>query len=242
MTALAMRIVLLRHGRSEWNRSGRFTGWADIALSDAGLTDAARAGQHLAAAGLAFDEIHVSLLRRTHQTAHAVLAAMTHAAVQAHADWRLNERHYGQLQGMDHHEIAARWGEENFRRWRRGYLHAPPKLDLDDPRHPRFNALFAELEAARIPFSESLSDCQRRLLPWWEQTALPRLRRGRRLLVVSHGNTLRSLVMHLEQIAPDAIEHVEIPSGVPLAYTIADDPQGGTLHVTGKEWLGNAPG
>lgn len=236
MNAPAMHIVLLRHGRSEWNRSGRFTGWADIALSDAGLADAGRAGQHLAAAGHAFDEVHVSLLRRTHQTAHAVLAAMRHPPLPTRASWRLNERHYGQLQGMDHHEIAARWGEDNFRLWRRGYFHAPPRLEMDDPRHPRFNPLFAGLEAARAPFSESLSDCQQRLLPWWHETALPRLRAGKRLLVVSHGNTLRSLVMHLEHIAPDAIEHVEIPSGVPLAYTLDDE-----LHVSGKDWLGNAP-
>lgn len=241
MKPAAMHIVLIRHGRSEWNRSGRFTGWADITLSDAGLSDAARAGQHLAAAGHGFDEVYVSQLRRTHQTAHTLLAAMEHPRLPAHAEWRLNERHYGQLQGLDHHEITARWGEENFRLWRRGYHHAPPALEMDDPRHPRFNPLFAGLQAAQAPFSESLSDCQQRMLPWWQSTALPRLRAGRRLLVVSHGNTLRSLIMHLEHIAPDAIERVEIPSGVPLAYTLVDQGNGSLPHVESKEWLGDAP-
>lgn len=232
-----MQIILLRHGRSEWNRSGRFTGWADIALSETGLAESARAGEHLAAAGYSFDEIHLSLLCRCRQAAEALLAAMRHPRVPVHADWRLNERHYGQLQGMNHHEIAIRWGEENFRRWRRGYFQAPPPLAMDDPRHPSHNPLFADLPAARGPFSESLSDCQRRLLPWWEDTALPRLRAGKRLLVISHGNALRGLVMHLEHIAPDAIEHVEIPSGLPLAYTLSPDD----LRVLEKRWLGDAP-
>jgi 2,3-bisphosphoglycerate-dependent phosphoglycerate mutase len=225
-------IVFLRHGNSEWNLSGRFTGWTDIPLTEAGITQAAQAGERLAAAGLTFDEVHTSVLHRTGQTAESLLAAMRHPPIPHHAAWRLNERHYGQLQGMSKHEIFTAWGEENYRRWWRGYFEPPPALDLDDPRHPRFDARYKDLAPEQLPRSESLSDCQRRLLPYWQEVLAPRIAAGQRLLIVSHGNTLRSLVMHLDRIAPDAVEKVEIPSGVPLVYRFNT-----SLEVIGKEWL-----
>jgi len=232
MMEQAVHLVLIRHGNSEWNLSGRFTGWTDIPLNQAGLAQAARAGERLARDGLMFDEVHTSALRRAGEFAESLLAAMRHPPIPQHATWRLNERHYGQLQGLSKAEIFAGWGEENFRRWWRGYFEAPPALDIDDPRHPRFDPLYAALAPEQLPRSESLSDCQRRLLPYWHETIVPRIAAGQRLLIVSHGNTLRSLVMHIDRIAPDAIEKVEIPSGVPLVYRFNT-----SLVVIGKEWL-----
>ena len=228
----AVHLVLIRHGNSEWNLSGRFTGWTDIPLNQAGLAQAAQAGERLARHRLMFDELHTSALHRAGEFAASLLAAMRHPPIPHHATWRLNERHYGQLQGMSKHEIFAAWGEANFRRWWRGYFEAPPALNIDDPRHPRFDPLYAALAPEQLPRSESLSDCQRRLLPYWHETIVPRIAAGQRLLIVSHGNTLRSLVMHIDRIAPDAIEKVEIPSGVPLVYRFNT-----SLVVIGKEWL-----
>lgn len=232
MMVRAVQLVILRHGHSAWNLSNRFTGWTDISLNETGLAQAAQAGERLAAAGIEFDEVHLSVLRRSMQTAEALLAAARHAPIPIHATWRLNERHYGQLQGMHKQEIFDAWGEQNYRRWWRGYYAAPPALDMDDLRHPRFDPLYAALDPALLPRSESLSDCQRRLLSYWCGSLAPHIAEERRLLIISHGNTIRSLVMHLEHILPDAIEKVEIPSGVPLIYTF--NP---SLEVTGKEWL-----
>jgi len=172
------------------------------------------------------------VLQRTRQTAEALLAAMGTPGVPFFTTWRLNERHYGALQGMNKREIFATWGEEASRRWWRGYYEPPPPLDPDDPRHPRFDPRYASLPPEDLPASESLRDCQRRTLPYWNEVLLPRLRAGRRLLVISHGNTLRGLVMHLDGLSPEAMEKVEIPSGVPLVYRFAGD-----LSVTGREWL-----
>lgn len=233
--ALAMplhTLVVIRHGHSEWNLTNRFTGWSDVALTDVGLAEAAAAGRRLAAEGLHFDEAHVSVLARTHQTADALLRAAGHHAIPVYPTWRLNERHYGRLQGMDKSEIFAQWGEERSRRWWRGYHDRPPALELDDPRHPGLDPLYADLSPLELPSAESLRDCQQRTLPYWHETLAPRIKSGRRLLLVSHGNTLRGLVMYLEQLGDDAIEGVEIPSGVPLVYELKSD-----LEVVGKRWL-----
>ncbi len=227
-----MKLVLLRHGHSEWNLANRFTGWTDIPLTETGLAEASAAGGALARAGCAFDAVHVSALKRTRQTAEAVLAAMDTPDVPIHASWRLNERHYGALQGMVKQDIFATWGEAASRRWWRGYVEAPPPLAPDDPRHPRFDPLYRDLDPAVLPASESLRDCQQRMLPYWENVLLPALREGQRLLVVSHGNTLRGLVMHLDGLSADAMEKVEIPSGVPLVYRL--DEAGSVL---GRAWL-----
>lgn len=232
MNAPAEWLVLFRHGHSEWNLTDRFTGWTDIALTEVGIAEAAAAGKRLAAAGFVFDEVHGSVLRRTRQTADAVLAAMGTPEVPLFTTWRLNERHYGALQGMNKKAIFATWGEEASRRWWRGYWEPPPPLDRDDPRHPRFDPLYAALPPGDLPASESLRDCQRRMLPYWNEGLLPRLREGKRLLVISHGNTLRGLVMHLEGLSAEAMERVEIASGVPLVVRF-----GPGLAVRGREWL-----
>jgi 2,3-bisphosphoglycerate-dependent phosphoglycerate mutase len=225
-------VVLLRHGHSLWNLTDRFTGWTDVALTGIGIDEAERAGHRLAAAGYRFDEAHVSVLRRTRQTARAVLAVAGDVAAPVHATWRLNERHYGALQGLAKQEIFATWGEARSRAWWRGYHAPPPALDADDPRHPRFDARYADLDPALLPAGESLADCQRRVLPYWRDVLLPRIAAGRRLLVVSHGNTLRALVMHLDGLTPEAMERVEIPSARPLVYRFDD-----ALAVTARLWL-----
>jgi 2,3-bisphosphoglycerate-dependent phosphoglycerate mutase len=232
MSAMAHALVLLRHGHSEWNLSDRFTGWTDIALTEVGLAEAAAAGRRLAQAGFAFDEVHGSVLQRTRQTAAVLLAEMGTPEAPFFTTWRLNERHYGALQGMNKREIFATWGEDASRRWWRGYFEPPPALDSDDPRHPRFDPLYAALLPDLLPASESLRDCQQRTLPYWHEALVPRLLAGRRLLVISHGNTLRGLVMHLEGLSAEAMERVEIPSGVPLVVRFAPD-----LSIVGREWL-----
>ena len=228
----ADHMVLLRHGHSEWNLTDRFTGWTDIPLTEVGLAEAAEAGRRLARAGFAFDEVHGSVLQRTRQTAEVLLAAMGTPEVPFFASWRLNERHYGALQGMNKQDIFATWGEQASRRWWRGYFEPPPPLDPDDPRHPRFDPLYAGMNPDDLPASESLRDCQQRTLPYWHEVLLPRLRAGRRLLLVSHGNTLRGLLMYLESLSPEAMERVEIASGVPLVVRFAPD-----LRVLRHEWL-----
>jgi 2,3-bisphosphoglycerate-dependent phosphoglycerate mutase len=232
MSAPATWVVLFRHGHSEWNLSDRFTGWTDIPLTEVGIVEAAAAGRRLAQAGYAFDEVHGSVLLRTRQTAEALLAAMGTPEVPLFTSWRLNERHYGALQGLNKREIFSTWGETASRRWWRGYVEPPPPLDWNDPRHPRLDPLYAALAPADLPASESLRDCQRRTLPYWNEVLVPRLRAGRRLLVISHGNTLRGLVMHLDGLSAEEMEGVEIPSGVPLVYRFAPD-----LSVLGREWL-----
>ena len=232
MSEADRHVVLLRHGHSEWNLSDRFTGWTDIPLTEVGLAEADAAGRRLVQAGYAFDEVHGSVLQRSSQTAEVLLAAMGTPDVSFFASWRLNERHYGALQGMNKREIFAAWGEETSRRWWRGYIEPPPPLDWDDPRHPRFDPLYASLASSDLPASESLRDCQRRTLPYWHEVLVPRLRAGRRLLVISHGNTLRGLVMHLDGLSAEAMERVEIPSGVPLVVRFASD-----LSVLGHAWL-----
>jgi 2,3-bisphosphoglycerate-dependent phosphoglycerate mutase len=227
-----LAVVFIRHGHSDWNLTERLTGWTDIPLTEVGLNEATRAGRHLADAGFQFDEVHISLLRRTRQTAEALIKAAGTPAIPTHATWRLNERHYGALQGMTKPEIRACWSENQARRWWRGYLERPPALGSDDPRHPRHDPLYRDLNTALLPATESLQDCQRRTLPYWKGVLEPRIAARRRLLVVSHGNTLRGLVMHLDGIAPQAMERVEIPSGVPLVYRLAPD-----LRVLGREWL-----
>lgn len=172
------------------------------------------------------------MLQRSRQTAEVLLAAMGSPGVPLFTTWRLNERHYGALQGLNKKEIFATWGEAASRRWWRGYVEPPPPLDRNDPRHPRFDPLYGGMDPDDLPASESLRDCQQRMLPYWNDVLVPRLRAGRRLLVVSHGNTLRGLVMYLDGLSAEAMERVEIPSGVPLIYRLTPD-----LRAAGHAWL-----
>ena len=225
-------VVFIRHGHSEWNLSNRFTGWTDVILTEVGLAEAAEAGQRLARSGYQFDEVHLSMLQRTHQTWRAMASAARWGVLPIYTSWRLNERHYGALQGMNKQAIFAAWGEQRSRLWWRGYYDAPPPLERSDPRHPRFDPLYKELEPALLPATESLRDCQLRVMPYWYDMLLPRLAAGQRMVVVSHGNTLRSIVMALEGLEPEAVEQLEIPSGVPLIYRFGAD-----ATLLSKAWL-----
>lgn len=225
-------LVLLRHGESTWNKENRFTGWTDVDLTPNGMAEARRAGQLLKAEGYGFDLCYTSVLKRAIRTLWTVLDEMDAMWLPVVHSWRLNERHYGALQGMSKKEIFAVWGEERSRAWWRGYHTPPPALAWEDPRHPRFDPRYADLDPAVLPIHESLRDCQQRMLPYWLKVLAPRVAAGRRLLVISHGNTLRGLVMHLERLTAEEMEKVEIPSGIPLIYRLSAD-----LEVTDKAWL-----
>jgi 2,3-bisphosphoglycerate-dependent phosphoglycerate mutase len=205
-------------------------------LTEVGLAEAAAAGRRLAQAVFAFDEC---MARCCAPPDGRGAAGGDGDAGCRCSPWRLNERHYGALQGMNKHEIFATWGEAASRRWWRGYVEPPPPLDRDDLRHPRFDPLYAALDPGDLPASESLRDCQQRTLPYWNEVLVPRLCAGRRLLVVSHGNTLRGLVMHLEGLSAEAMERVEIPSGVPMVVRFAPDHLCQGANVGGA---GAAPG
>jgi len=232
MSAAEHTLVIMRHGHSEWNLANRFTGWSDIPLTETGLNEATIAGKRLSDAGFHFDEVHTSVLHRNRQTADSLLAAAGHPEIPILTTWRLNERHYGQLQGMNKQEIFTQWGEEQAQRWWRGYLDPPPPLPMDDPRHPRFDPLYQELEPHELPASESLAQCQARLLPYWQQAICTRIRSGSRLLIIGHGNTLRGLRMHIENIGPEEIEQIEIPMAIPLVYRLDSN-----MAVIAAEWL-----
>jgi len=218
MMKSGFRVILVRHGHTQWNLDNRFTGWSEVPLSETGLAEAKQAGQQLAAKNMRFDEAHVSVLARTEQALQAMLQAAGHPEIPVHSSWRLNERHYGALQGMNKQEIFSTYGESQSYKWWRGYETAPPPLDMDDPRHPRFSTLYGDLPAADLPTSESLAQCKQRLIPYWEETLRPAIQSGKSLIVVSHGNTLRCLRMYMENIDPQAIQKVEIPLGAPFIY------------------------
>ncbi len=232
MSSKHLCVVFIRHGHSEWNLSNRFTGWTDISLTDIGLNEAASAGRILAANGFQFDEAHASVLQRTQQTIQILLQAANHAEIPLYTSWRLNERHYGQLQGMNKTDIEVAWGEKESRKWWRGYYEAPPAVDEEDERHPRFDPLYKDVLPEQLPRSESLADCQRRLLPYWLDVLVPAIVAGRRLVVSSHGNALRALIMHLEDLDPLAIETIEIEPGVPLLCWFDHD-----MRFLNREWL-----
>jgi 2,3-bisphosphoglycerate-dependent phosphoglycerate mutase len=210
-------LVLLRHGHSDWNLSNRLTGWTDIPLTQVGLDEGAAAGRRLAGAGFGFDEAHISVLQRCRQTLEAMLGQ---PAIPVHATWRLNERHYGQLQGMTKPEILARWGEERSRRWWRGYFDRPPALDPDDRATPASAPCIGTWIPPFCPRPRACGTVSSAPCPIGGRVLEPRIAAGRRLLVISHGNTIRALVMHLDRITPEAMERVEIPPGYPWSTAL----------------------
>jgi len=218
MNTSKYQLVLARHGHTEWNLNNRFTGWSDVPLSKTGINESTQAGTQLAAEGYTFDEAHISVLMRTRQALDAILKSADHPAIPVYTSWRLNERHYGNLQGLNKQEIFDTWGQEQSYRWWRGYHDAPPSLESNDPRHPCFDDLYNMLDPTLLPDTESLAQCRARLLPYWNETLLPRIQAGKRIIVVSHGNTLRGLRMYLENINPADIEAIEIPLGAPFVY------------------------
>lgn len=213
-------LVLLRHGESSWNLENRFTGWTDVGLSGRGEEEGREAGRLLLAAGIAPAVAHTSLLTRAIATLDLVLATMGRGWIPVRKHWRLNERHYGALQGLDKAETAARHGEDQVQVWRRSYDVPPPPLDAADPRHPRRDERYRDLPDDLLPAAESLADVVRRMLPYWHDQIVPDVLREEAVLVVAHGNSLRALVKHLDGIGDDAITALNIPTGVPLVYTL----------------------
>jgi 2,3-bisphosphoglycerate-dependent phosphoglycerate mutase len=229
-----LRLVLLRHGESTWNRENRFTGWTDVGLTERGIEEAQQAGRLMRAEKFAFDVAYTSVLQRAIKTLWLALESLEQMWVPIINDWRLNERHYGALQGLNKAETAAKFGDEQVLVWRRSYDIPPPPLDLDDPRHPGTDPRYAGLKPTDLPRCESLKDTVARFLPYWHSSVAPMVREGRRVLIVAHGNSLRALVKHLDGISDAEIVSLNIPTGIPLVYELDRD-----LRPVRRAYLGD---
>lgn len=218
-----VKLVLLRHGQSEWNLENRFTGWTDVDLSEQGLAEAHKAGERLKAEGYRFDVAYTSVLKRAIRTLWVVLDEMDLMWIPVHRSWRINERHYGALQGLNKQATAEKYGQEQVQQWRRSYDVRPPALDKEDPRHPRFDSRYSLLKEGELPSTECLKDTLARVMPHWHEKIEPALKGGKKILITAHGNSLRGLVKHLEHLSTDEIVKLEIPTGVPLVYELDDD-------------------
>jgi len=232
MSKPPFKLVLLRHGESDWNRENRFTGWVDVDLSAAGLEQARTAGRVLKAAGYRFDLAFTSVLKRAIRTLWIGLEELDQMWLPVEKSWRLNERHYGNLQGLNKAEMAAKFGEEKVLVWRRSYDIPPPPLPRDDPRSEAHDPRYAGI---KVPEAECLKDTVERVVPYWESAIAPAVRAGRRVVIAAHGNSLRALVKYLEGMSDEAIVKENIPTGVPLAYELD-----GNLKPVGRQYLGDA--
>jgi 2,3-bisphosphoglycerate-dependent phosphoglycerate mutase len=227
-------LVIVRHGESTWNQLNLFTGWHDVPLTDRGRSEATDAGRTMREAGLWFDVAHTSLLTRAVATANLALDALGQPWLPVQRSWRLNERHYGALQGLDKRETTERHGAEQTALWRRSYDVPPPPVEPTDPEHPRADARYRLLPPDVLPATECLKDVVARVLPYWHDAIVPQLRAGLNVVVIAHGNSLRALVKHLEGISDAAIAELNIPTGAPRRYALDDD-----LQVTTAEYLGD---
>jgi len=216
-------LVLLRHGQSTWNLENRFTGWTDVDLTPQGVNEAKEGARLLSEAGLTFDVAYTSFLKRAVRTLWIVQDGMDLMWIPVHRSWRLNERHYGALQGLNKSETAEKFGEDQVKIWRRSYGHPPPPLTRDDPRFPGHDRRYEGLLTQELPLTESLKDTVERFLPYWHQTIAPAVRSGQRVLIAAHGNSLRALVKYLDGVADQEIVELNIPTGVPLVYELDDD-------------------
>jgi len=217
------RLVLVRHGESIWNLENRFTGWTDVGLSERGMQEALAAGRVLARDGYTFDVAYTSVLKRAVKTLWVVLEELDLMWIPVHRTWRLNERHYGALQGLNKAETAAKYGEAQTKLWRRSYSVRPPALDRSDERFPGRDRRYAGLTPEQLPLTECLEDTVARFLPYWEDVIAPSIRRGERVLISAHGNSLRALVKHLDRVSDEEIVDLNIPTGIPLVYELNDD-------------------
>ena len=216
-------LVLLRHGESTWNLENLFTGWTDVGLTDKGVAEAVASGDMLTEEGILPNVVHTSVLLRAIKTADLALEAMNRSWLPVRRHWRLNERHYGALQGLNKAQTAALHGDEQVHVWRRSYDIPPPPLELDDERHPRFDPRYAGLAPEQLPATECLADVVDRMLPYWYDAIIPDLHRFGTVLVAAHGNSLRALVKHLDGISDDEIPSLNIPTGIPRVYQLGDD-------------------
>jgi len=229
------KLVLVRHGQSTWNLENLFTGWKDVDLTEQGRREAAEAGRLLQADGFKFDIAFTSVLKRAIRTLWIILDEMDLMWIPVERSWRLNERHYGALQELNKAQTVERHGEEQVKIWRRSYDIPPPPLAGDDPRHPRLDARYANLDPKDLPATESLKDTLVRVLPYWNERIAPELKRGRDVLIVAHGNSLRALVKMLEGMSDKDIVDFNIPTGVPIVYDLDDD-----LKSRSRRFLGDA--
>lgn len=231
---MAGKLVLLRHGQSTWNLENRFTGWTDVGLTPQGEAEAAGAGEQLLEDGYDFDVAFTSVLKRAILTLDITLGVMDRLWLPVEKNWRLNERHYGALQGLNKAETAAEHGDDQVHVWRRSYDVAPPPLAPDDPRHPAGDRRYADLAPDLLPATESLSMVVDRMLPFWHDRVVPAIRAGKRVLIAAHGNSMRALVKHLDAIPDDEISSLNIPTGIPLVYEID-----GNLQPVDHYYLGD---
>ncbi|HCN71702.1 MAG TPA: 2,3-diphosphoglycerate-dependent phosphoglycerate mutase [Pusillimonas sp.] len=229
------KLVLMRHGESQWNLENRFTGWTDVDLTETGRMQAQKAGELLKAEGFELDLAISSVLKRAIRTLWIALDAMDSMYTPVGLNWRLNERHYGALQGLNKSETAAKYGDEQVLVWRRAYAIAPNPLELDDPRHPRFDKRYARIPSAQLPATECLKDTVDRVVPFWDETIAPALKSGRKVLVAAHGNSLRALIKHLDGISDDDIVKLNVPTGQPLVYELDE-----ALRPIRNYYLGDA--
>ncbi len=228
------KLILLRHGQSQWNLENRFTGWTDVDLTDQGVAEGREAGRLLAAEGLLPDMAFTSLQKRAIRTLWLALEAMDRVWIPVVRSWKLNERHYGALQGLNKSETAAKYGDDQVLIWRRSYDTPPPALELDDERHPSRDPRYASLDPAELPSAECLADVVARMQPYWAEVIAPEIRAGKQLLIAAHGNSLRALVMYLDGISKEDIVGLNIPTGMPLVYTLDSD-----LKPTDRRYLGD---
>lgn len=228
------KLVLIRHGESLWNQENRFTGWQDVDLSEKGRVEALKGGKALRERGFSFDVAYTSVLKRAIRTLNFVLDEVDQVWLPVHKDWRLNERHYGALQGLNKAETAARHGEDQVKIWRRSYDVPPPAMEVSDPRHPSHDPRYKNVDPKLLPSQESLKDTVARFLPLWNTSIAPRIKSGEKVLIVAHGNSLRALIQHLENMTPDEIMAVNMPTGIPMMYELDQN-----LKVLKKEFIGD---
>ena len=229
------KLVLVRHGQSTWNAENRFTGWTDVDLTERGIDEAREAGRLLLEEKLHFDVAYTSVLKRAIRTLWIILDELDEMWIPVHLSWRLNERHYGALQGLNKAETARKYGDDQVLVWRRSYDIPPTPISTDDQRYPGSDPRYAHLSPEDIPGSECLKDTVERFLPYWHETIAPQIRAGKRVLVVAHGNSLRALVKYLDGVSDDKIVHLNIPTGIPLIYELDD-----SLAPSNSYYLGDA--
>jgi 2,3-bisphosphoglycerate-dependent phosphoglycerate mutase len=218
-----IKLVLIRHGQSLWNQEKRFTGWADVDLTQNGLEEARKAGTILKKHGFIFDVAYASVLKRAIRTLWIALHEMDLMWIPIHKSWHLNERHYGALQGLNKEETAKKVGEAQVQLWRRSMNERPPALTKEDPRYDAENPKYKDLKEGEFPLTENLADTEKRVLKYWQETIAPTIKAGQRVIISSHGNTIRSLVQYLDHIPPNGIANLNIPTGVPLVYELDGD-------------------
>ena len=229
-----MKLVLLRHGESTWNKENRFTGWTDVDLSDQGVFEARKAGEVLKKEGYTFDMAYTSVLKRAIRTLWITLDKLDQMWIPVERSWRLNERHYGALQGLNKAEMAKKFGEEQVHTWRRSYDIRPPALDKEDERYPGKDPRYKSLSEKELPLTECLKDTVERFLPYWKKTIAPSIKSGKKIIIAAHGNSLRALVKYLDNIPDDEIVGLNIPTGIPLVYELDEN-----LKPIGHYYLGN---